>query len=65
MSPPSNQGDVPALTSSAGQEGGYHVMGTPYEAPPPGWQYVHGQCPAARAVPQMFTPESHMAPAST
>eukprot|EP00975_Prorocentrum_lima_P007946 1699328-Prorocentrum_lima.AAC.1 len=41
-------------------------MGTPYEAPPPmNWLYGHGQCPEARAVPQMVTPESHMAPAST
>eukprot|EP00975_Prorocentrum_lima_P000051 13195-Prorocentrum_lima.AAC.1 len=60
MSPPSNQGNVLALTAPAGQEGGDQVMGRPYEAPPPmSWQYGHGQLPEARAVPQMFTPESH------
>eukprot|EP00975_Prorocentrum_lima_P062375 12885312-Prorocentrum_lima.AAC.1 len=56
MSPPSNQGNVPALASSTGQEGCDHVLGTPYDAPPPSWQYVHGQSPEARAVPLMFTP---------
>eukprot|EP00975_Prorocentrum_lima_P010253 2183364-Prorocentrum_lima.AAC.1 len=58
VSSPSSQGNVPALTAPASQDGGDHVMGTPYEAPPAmNWHY--GQLPEARAVPQMFTPESH------
>eukprot|EP00975_Prorocentrum_lima_P071597 12938592-Prorocentrum_lima.AAC.1 len=58
VSPPTSQGNVPALTAPAGQDGGDQSMGTPDEAPPPmNWHYGH--LPEAHAVPQMFTPESH------
>eukprot|EP00975_Prorocentrum_lima_P043124 9055354-Prorocentrum_lima.AAC.1 len=55
MISPSNQGNVPALTSSAGPEGGDQGMGTAYDGPTPGWQYTHGQGPEAQAVPVSYT----------
>eukprot|EP00975_Prorocentrum_lima_P038986 8190558-Prorocentrum_lima.AAC.1 len=45
MSMPSHQGNVPALTSSAGHDGGDHPMGGTHDAPPPGWPHGYGQGP--------------------
>eukprot|EP00975_Prorocentrum_lima_P036139 7603456-Prorocentrum_lima.AAC.1 len=51
MSMPSHQGNVPALTASAGYDGGDYLMGGTQDAMPPGWQHGQGQGPDAQTGP--------------
>eukprot|EP00975_Prorocentrum_lima_P057300 12018232-Prorocentrum_lima.AAC.1 len=49
MSMPSHQGNVPALTSPAGYDGGDYPMGETHDVPPTGWSHGYGQGPEAQA----------------
>eukprot|EP00975_Prorocentrum_lima_P006304 1357930-Prorocentrum_lima.AAC.1 len=59
---PSHQGNVPALTQSAGCDGNDYPMGGTHDMSVGSWLLGHGQGPEAQSVPQVFTQpqESHI-----